>query len=408
MTVSTNVPGITYDASGITLPAEADIVTGRLADFTAAFGADLGTSLTSPQGQLAQSDAAIIGDKNDSILQLVNNLNPDVADGRWQDAIAQIYFIERAAGSGTVVACTCSGLVGTVIPAGSFVADSVGYLYTNSSAGTIGSDGTVIIDFQNTTLGPIACAIGGITSIYKSVVGWSSVTNATAGTLGVNVESRADFEYRRKLSVAGNAVNSLNSVYAAVLAVDGVVDAYVTDNSASTAVSTGSSDYSIAAHSIYIAVAGGSDEDVAEAIWSKKPCGCGYNGDTSYTVSDTSVSTTNPPQYVVNWVTPTAIPIYYNVTLLSSDELPSDIDTLVQSAIVSAFNGTDGGSRARIASTLYAGRYYAGVSAIDDSVEILSITLGSDASSLGTSVSIGIDQRPTLDTSNITVTLSDG
>jgi len=56
---------------------------------------------------------------------------------------------------------------------------------------------------RDLTTGPIACETGTLTTIYKAISGWESVTNATAGVPGVDEESRADFELReRKRSAA--------------------------------------------------------------------------------------------------------------------------------------------------------------------------------------------------------------
>ena len=73
-------------------------------------------------------------------------------------------------------------------------------------------------------------------------------------------------------------------------------------------------------------------------------------------------------------------------------------------AIVAAFNGEDGGTKARIGSTIYAGRYYAGVAATDLNVNIYSIALGTDPMAVTqSSLAFGIDQYPTLDASNVSV-----
>lgn len=402
--MSTSVPTITFADTGITLPAGSDILAGRMADINDAFGGGVNQSLTTPQGQIAQSDSAIIEDKNANIAEIVNQVNPDYSSGRWQDAIGRIYFMDRIAAVGTVVTCICVGLVGTPIPLGSQAQDNSGYIYSSITDGTISSDGTVSIDFQCVTTGPIACPAGTLTTIYRSVYGWDSVTNAEAGTLGVDVESRADFEFRRKNSVAANAVNSPQSIYAAVLAVDGVLDAYVIDNPLGTAVLEGSTNYSVAANSVYVAVVGGAEADIAQAIWSKKSLGCNYNGNTSYTVYDDNYIDPKP-SYVVTWQTPTAIPIYFSVQIEDNPSLPANIIGLVQTAIIDAFNGDDGGARARIGSTIYAGRYYAPVFNTNSNVNIQSITLGVTSPGTATSATMGIDQRPTLDASNITVTL---
>lgn len=404
MAYTTSVPQLTLDSTGVTIPDETDVLAGVQADINTAFGGGVSSSLSSPQGQLAQSVTAIIGDKNDQIAEVVNNVDPDKADGRWQDAIARIYFIDRTPASGTVVTGTCTGLVGTVIPVGSMAQDVNGYLYASLAAATIPSTGSVQVDFQCQTTGPVACPVGALTRIYIQVTGWDTITNTTAGTEGVDVESRADFEYRRKLSVAANAVNSVQAVYAAVLDVDGVLDAYVIDNPKGTVVNTGSTSYPVAAHSIYVACSGGAAADIATAIWSKKSNGCDYNGNTSYVVQDANYDVPRP-SYTVTWVTPTAVPIYFSIQVVNNPNMPSNIIPLIQAAMIDAFNGTDGGTRARIASAIYAGRFYASVAATNSNVQILSILLGTTSPGASTSVTMGIDQRPTLDASNITVTL---
>ncbi|MFO5973627.1 hypothetical protein ACLBSL_01965, partial [Klebsiella pneumoniae] len=154
-TISTAVPAVTFSTTGLDVPDEGDILAGRIADIGSAFGTAMSTNLKTPQGQLAVTDTAIIADKNDQLLAIVNNMNPDFSSGRFQDGIGRIYFLDRIAAAGTVVTATCSGVPGTVIPAQSYATDDNGYMYVSLAAGTIGADGTVKIEFQNLTTGPI-------------------------------------------------------------------------------------------------------------------------------------------------------------------------------------------------------------------------------------------------------------
>jgi len=399
-----NVPKIQFTLTGVVLPQEGDILAGVQADYDAAFGTTLSKSLSSPQGQLAQSAAAIIAAKNDEIANMANQVNPDTASGRWQDGIGRIYFLDRIPASGTVVSATLTGLVGTLIPAGSLAQDAAGYVYASLADGTIGADGTMTVSFQCQTTGPIQCPSGSLGTIYKAVTGWDAVTNAAAGTVGADVESRADFEYRRRNSVAKNAVNSPQAIYGAVLDVAGVLDAYVIDNPTAGIVNTGSTDYPVAANSVYVAAVGGAAADIAKAIWSKKSLGCNYNGTTTYTVEDENYAPPRP-QYPVSWVTPAALPVFFKVSLVNNPKMVSNVSDLIRDAIVAAFNGADGGSRARIASNLYAGRYYPGIAGVDPNVEILSVALGTATDPTGTSLQVGIDQAPTLDPANIQIAL---
>lgn len=403
--MTTNVPQVQFTPEGVVLPEESEILQGVQADIDQAFGGGVNPQLSSPQGQLAQSQAAIIGNKNDQIAEMSNQVDPDTSDGRWQDGIGRIYFIERISASGTVVTGTCTGKVDTVIPAGSIAEDTSGYRYYSLTEATIGSTGEVDVDFQCSTTGPVACPAGALYKIFRAQIGWDTITNKTAGTPGVDVEGRADFENRRRNSVAANAVNSPQSILANVLSVDNVLDAYVRDNDSNADITYGVTNFPIPKNSVCVSVAGGDPAMVSAAIWKKKSLGCSYTGGTSYTVQDRDGYEAPYPEYVVSWLTPTASAVFYKVQISASDLLPYDVQDSIKQAIVSAFNGQDGGSRARICSTIYAGRYYAGVSAVDPNVNILSITLGLSATALGTSLAMGIDQRPTLSPNDITVEL---
>ena len=402
--MSTNVPPIAWVNGSPALPAEVDILAGVQADINAAFGGGVNPGLTTPQGQLAQTETALIGQKNNEIAYIANQVNPSFASGIWQDAIGEIYFINRIPGAGTVVAATCTGAVGTVIPAGTIAQDTSGYLYSSVSAATIPPSGSVTIEFQNQTQGPIACNIGALSTIYTAVAGWDTITNTTAGALGNYVESRAAFEARRSASVAVNAVNSVQSIYGAVASLANVIGVLVVDNPSNGTVNYGPTSYPLAPNSVCVSVAGGTSSDIAQAIWNKKPPGCSYNGNTSVTVYDNNYST--PVPYTVTYLTPTSVPVYFNVNIKNSSLLPANITTLVQNAVIQTFNGLDGsGPPVSIGSTSYSGRYYANINAINPNVNVIEVYLGTSASPTTLFITIGIDQLPTLTASNISVTL---
>lgn len=401
--MSTNVPSITWTNGAPVLPAESAILAGVQADINAAFGGGVNPGLTTPQGQLAQTETAIIGEKNNEIAYIANQVNPAFSSGIWQDAIGYIYFMTRIQASGTVVNATCNGAVGTVIPAGSIAQDTNGYLYASTAAATIPTSGNVTVQFQNQTTGPIACAIGALNKIYTAIAGWNTVSNPAAGALGNNVETRAAFELRRQASVAINAVNSLDSIRASVLAVPNVLQAYVVDNSTNATVNYGATSYPLAAHSICVSVAGGTSSAIGTAIWNKKPPGCGYNGNTTITVYDNTYST--PVPYTVTYLTPTSTPAYFTVNIQNNPLLPSNIVQLVQNAVLASFNGQDGGTAVGINSTTYSGRYYANINAISPAVNVIEVYLGLSASPSTLLIAFGIDQLPTLSASNIAVVL---
>ena len=284
------IPIPTFSNTGLIVPTEPAILAGVQSDINAAFGGTLNPLITTPQGQLAMSETAVIGDCNNQFLQLVNNVDPAYASGRMQDAIGRFYMMTRIAAASSNVVATVNGAAGTIITAGALAADQSGDQWTATGAVTIPSPSSIIASINGTTLtvtsgtpqqwqfvtglnlaantvilaqlspttwlinnsqtlgsqamitagagqqfacaitGPTALPIGALNSIVLAVPGWDTIYNADTAVLGNAVESRAEFELRRQQSVAINAVNTADAVLAAVLAVPNVTDVYVLSN----------------------------------------------------------------------------------------------------------------------------------------------------------------------------------
>lgn len=374
--MATNVPKLTLTTRGYVAPAEAVVLAGVQADINAAFGGGVNPALSTPQGQLASSMTSIIGNTNDTVVYQFNQFDPAIAAGRAQDAIGRIYFIERNPAEPTVVQALCTGGQGVVIPAGALARAQDGNIYTCTDGGVIPLSGSITLTFACNAVGPIPCPANALNVIFQSIPGWDSINNPTDGTLGNDVESRQDFETRRAASVAQNSRGSLPSVLGAVLNVAGVLDAYVTENVTNSSVVIGGA--TLVAHSLYVAVVGGAQADVARAIWSKKAPGCNYNGTTTVVVQDLNSGYVAPyPSYNVSYQIPASLPVMFNVALATNLQVPADAVSQVQNAIIAAFAGADGGARARIGSVIYASRFYAPINALGTWAQIISVTIGS-------------------------------
>jgi len=403
--MTTNVPAVVFTPEGLSVPQEAAILAGVQQDYNEAFGGNLNPALNTPQGQLASSTAAIVADANAVFSEFVNQVNPDTADGFMQDAIARMYFLDRSAGVPTVVTCQCIGAFGTNIPIGAQAQDTSGNRYVCIDGGSIPISGTITLSFANVLDGPTPCPANTLTTIYKAIPGWDSINNAAPGILGRFVETRAEFEFRRFNSVALNAHGSKESIYGAVFNVDNVLDVFVTENVTDSIVNYGSTNYPLAAHSVYVAVVGGDSQDIGNAIYTKKDLGCNMNGNTTVIVSDTSYSPPYPT-YNITFNRPTPLPIFFRVELTDSASLPSNIEDLVKAAIVEAFNGLDGSTRIRIGGLILASKFVAPVSRIGPEVSILSILIGTSGPGALNAITAGIDQAPTVDPANILVVLT--
>ncbi len=382
------------------------MLAGRQTDMDTALGGGASSSLSSPQGQLAQSDTEIIAQVYDKLLCLFNQINPDYSAGRFQDGIGRIYFMDRISAQGTVVTATCVGKSGAVIPAGSSAVDENGYIYQSVNAATIPETGSVDVSFVNTTTGPIPCDAGSLNQIYRAVTGWDSINNSSAGVVGIDVESRTAFEKRRQQSVARNARNVDASTLAALLATNGVLDAYVWSNRTDATVNQGATSFPVVSHSQYVCVYGGTDADVAEAIFTTKNPGVNLNGDTTFVVEDKENYSQPYPQYTMQWQRAGPIRVYFKVEIDDDPvNLPSDITEQIKNVVASVFNGTYAGStKARIGSRISGGAYYEPVISISPQyVSIISIQVSLDGSTWSSSVTAGVDQVPTVQLSDIEV-----
>lgn len=403
--MATSVPPIQWTPTGLVLPQESAILAGVQADYDAAFGGDLNPALNTPQGQLCTSTAAIIAAANSAIAELTDQVDPDNATWFMQDAIGRIYFLNRQAGTSTVVQCLCSGGTGVNIPIGAQIIDQNGFIYTALAAGQIGPGGNITLPFANTQIGPTPAPAGTVNRIYVAIPGWDSVTNAADGVLGSDVEGPAEFEFRRQNSVAVNGNGSIQAIYGNVFKVPGVIDCFVSQNTGASPASgpingnPNSTNYTMPAHSVYVAVTGGVSSAVAQAIWQKKNEGSDMSGNTTVTVEDTSGYSFPYPEYDITFEIPPALPMSLIINIKNSSALPSSIVADVQAACIAQFNGQTGvvgpngvtiqtsGQRVRIGSLMLAAAFYGPVATCEGSgtpVSVLSILIGTNFVGLGT------------------------
>ena len=382
--MSSHVPPVRFTPQGLQIPTETEVLNGVLADFNDAFGGSLNLNLETPQGQLASSLAAVIA-------ELVNQIHPEYAEGVMQDAIAQIYFLQRKHATDSAVVCEFVGLPGTQIPQGFIVQDAAGNQWALQQEIGIPIGGKV-----NGTLiaaGQIEAHAHSVNVVYQALVGLDRVDNPHPAVPGRAEESRAEFAERRRRSVAINAHGTPQAVYANVFALDGVRDVYVIDNPKGQNVQAGATNYTLKPHSIYVAAVGGDDTAVAEAVLRYAGSGCDFNGNTEITVYDHSYNDPKPA-YQVAFMRPVELSVYFRIKIERGSFVGAE--TAIKQAVINAFKG-------RIGANLYAIGYVAPVVKAVPNVHVLDVEIGLSAGSMGNSVSVGIDQTPVVRAENIEV-----
>jgi uncharacterized phage protein gp47/JayE len=399
-----NVPPLEILPTGVVVPESVDIRQGILEDMNEAFGGDLDiVTPSTPQAYLADKLTDNIRDSNAAIAYMISQVDPATSEGRMQDGVGRIYFLDRKGATSSVVTALMTGQPNTTVPAGSLAEDDDGNLWSSTGDVTFPIGGTANGQFACVTTGPIQLGIGTLTRIAQLVPGWDAITNLSPAIVGSNVESRADYELRRQLSVARGAHGTPAAIRAAVFSVDGVIDCFVYDNYTNSQILYGATNYPIPAHSIYIGVVGGLDDDIAAAIQSRKDAGCGMTGNTSVNVPDTDYSYPQPV-YVYQFNRPDSLPVKFLITIANTPGLPSNIEDLAKQEVIATLAGTNGAQRARMGGQIFASSYYGPISSISTAVSIIGIKVGTVTANLD-SLNVGIDQEPTVTESDITVVI---
>ena len=234
---------------------------------------------------------------------------------------------------------------------------------------TIGIGGNVNVQATATVAGLQLVAAGAISQIVDVVNGWETVNNTAAGITGRNRETDVIYRERIRRQTRRNALSSLDAIGIAVEVVDGVakVNPLENDENASAVVDG----VTIAAHSVYIVVQGGVDDDVALAIYNSRAAG---------TPTDGSV-TVNIPRG--NWTVgikfarPAETPISVTLTIDTIDGFPSGGITQIQQALLDLVADLD------IGEPIYDGSAYVAILGIPGfrilGVPVLERKTGTDA-----------------------------
>ena len=354
---------------------------------------------STPQGVLIDGITQQKELDNAELLYFFNQLNPNTADGIFQDALASIYFLQRKPATHSLVNCVCTGMAGTVIngTGGGLIpamAQSInGDIFQCLNGGTIPSSGSITLTFMAVETGEIPVAANTINKIYSVVSGWDTINNPVGGIIGSNSESRANFAQRIRNSLAINATGSLSSVLAHIFSCDGVTHVKVEENDTDGVVTKGG--IALNPHSIYICQYGATDTDeLAEAIYNSKSAGCDTNGPNTCTYLEPATGVT----YNYKYYTPTTQAIYIKVS--TAVALSAATQQLVKEALLANFNGEDnsGETGITIGTTFYASRFYKAVSSIgNNNIVLNNIKISTDGTNWEDSLSFNMNILPTLD-----------
>jgi uncharacterized phage protein gp47/JayE len=299
------------DATGLHLPTFQEILDDMITGMKTIFGNDIYLGSDSADYQLMSIFARKVYDANQNLQLAYNNRSPVTSIGIGLDSILKLNGLKRMIPSYSSCQVTLTGTAGTVVLNG-IVEDINGYTWSLPASVTIGLGGTVDEAAICDTVGAITALPGELTRINTPTRGWTSVTNVAIATAGTPVELDSQVRARQSVSTAYPSRTELAGTYAGLAAVDGVARFIILENYEHTAAED-PNDLDLPGHSITCVVEGGTDADVAQAIYANR--GIGANTNPACT---TGVWITDPvygAMVYIRFYRPTYVPIFVTISL---------------------------------------------------------------------------------------------
>ena len=287
-----NTLNYSLDANGLSVPTLNEIVTYYENGFKNIYGENINVNSNTPDGQLINIHAQVDTDINEVITDLYNSFNIDLAEGYNLDLLCGLHAIARNSGTYTIVPITITvsqplTLQGLDDNYNELEASNVFTISDNSgnqfyliSSYSFEEAGSETLQFRAQDIGAVQVSLETITNINTPQVGVISVINSSSVTqTGTDEETDEALKARFKQTYANGGRGAFENITAALLSLDGVTIAAGENN-----YTNNTSEHGTPAHSVWLIVQGGADDEIANTIYSTISAGCGMRGEEEYII----------------------------------------------------------------------------------------------------------------------------
>ena len=332
------------EATGVIVTDTSEILSEIEGEYTSAISADLNTAASTPQGVLINAEALVRAEVVANNAAVANQINPNIAGGIFLESICAITGVDPPAATNTIVpGVSVTGVPRTSIPAGAQAKTATGDIFQMTETVVLDATGNGTVDFEATETGPVPCAVGALSvagggSIVSGVLGWETVNNTVAGTLGLEPPTDAQLRALRNQALALQGSSLAEAITSALAVVPGFRSKSFREN-------IEWFDQTIDGiflkkNSIWACVDGGADTDIATALLAAKSGGCNWNGSTAVGVIDPYSGQT----FNVLFDRPTSIGVRVKATvrLPSSAVTSEDVTAAILAYAAGQISGQDG------------------------------------------------------------------
>ena len=290
---------------------------------------------STPDGLKAASDAEIFVNLDEAAQNAYNSKDPGKAIDVELNIISSLSGTERNLGDPSTVNLTLGGVNGTIIEAGKTVESEVdSSQWTTDTEVTIVA-GTASVGATAVLNGATQADSSSITVIVDTVGGWQTVTNDAVAQPGTDKETNPELRLKRAITVGRPGNNQIDSMLGEIGNVTGVSRFAVYSNDEATPDADG-----VPGHNLAILVQGGTDADIAQAIYIKKNPGVGLYGAGTPVVVNVQSPVHPSNNKDITFGRPTNDAMIVVVDITNDGTLPAGTDVEVEDAIIEYAEGS--------------------------------------------------------------------
>lgn len=351
-----------------------DILNDKIQRAKELFGEDIDTSDLTPLGKFIRINAYDQALVEEAIEAVYYARFPHTASGTSLDRLLPFVGIKRNPAECACYTVRLTGEPGYTVPEGFLVGAETGQTFYTVSEATIGEDGTCEVGVCCTEAGEIGNVnTSAISIITNPDVNVTSAAGQQQVTVGKAVESDYALRERFTLSGVSGSCNE-DAIRAALLRIPTVQFAAVISNEESVADSEGRPPNSF---ECYVLGGGGYEQEIAKAIFSKRPIGIKTTGENAVNIVDASGNTrtvyySNTPKVAVSVTAKVKV----------DNTFPADGFTQIQQKVANHINNL-GVGKAVVRSSLYGYIY-----AVQGVTEVTELTLQQVGRSNGEKISV--------------------
>lgn len=376
--------------NGYTRRTYDDILADKIQRAKELFGEDIDTSDLTPLGKYIRINAYDQAIAEEEIEAVYYARFPNTASGTSLDRLCPFVGISRNPAEAACYTVKFTGEPGATVPAGFLVGTEAGLTYATIEEAKMADDGTCEAAVKCTIAGAIGNVnTSAIATITNPDVNISAAECVEQTVIGKDEESDAELRERFHATVQGAGSCNEDSIRAALLRVPTVQFAAVIVNSENTEDTEGRPPHSF---ECYVFGGEGYENEIAEAIFSKKPIGIKTTGDKAVTITDVSGN----PQ-TVHYSNTQTITVAVAVTIVTGNTFPADGLEQIKKNLSAYINNLGVGEK------LVKNALYGPIYAVQGVEEVTSITLYENGASIGPGPSITVPQYGVLVCGNVDV-----